>query len=91
MRKHFLRQPPPFTIIKPFIETQDPPTALQTISSHLKFVHRMYVLHMHFDTWAIRRFGRPKVQIFMLPSFKIKRVIAVIQISKFRDEIQMML
>jgi hypothetical protein len=82
MRENFLDQLAPFALLKSLIETQDPPASFQTIPRHLQFVHRMHILYMHLETWSIRRFRRPHVQIFVSPCFEIQRVVAVVQIRK---------
>ena len=85
MREDLFCEPSPFRLFKCCIEADNSSAALQTVSSHLEFVHCVDVLHVHFDTGTIRRLGSPHVQIFMSPSFEVQSVIAVVEISELGE------
>ena len=77
MREDFLGQPAPFGFVKRFVEAQNAPATLETVTRHLEFIHSVDVLYKHFDTWSIRSLYRPHVKVFMASSFKIEGIVAV--------------
>lgn len=91
MGKEFLRQSTPLGLLECLIKAQQPPASFQTIARHLQFIHRVDVLHMKLDARSIWRFCYPHVQIFMSACFEIQRVIAVMEVSKFREKSELIL
>jgi len=81
MGEEFFRQSSPLGILERLIKAQQPPASFQTIARHLQLVHRVDILDVEFDAWAVRGFCYPHVQIFVSACFEIKRVIAVMEVS----------
>ena len=46
---------------------------------------------MHLDSRPIRCFAHPDVQIFTLPCFKKKHIVAVVEFSKFVELVELSL
>ena len=87
MREHLFRQPSPLALVKCRIETDNSPTALQAVASHLQLVHRMDVLYMHPYAGPVGTLHRPHVQIFVPSCLEEQRVIAIVQVGKFTKHV----
>src|SRR5882762_6483330 len=71
MCENLLRQPPPFTLIKCLVETQNTTTAFQTVTGHLQLVHGVHILYMKLNARSIGRFRSPHIKILMTPSLEV--------------------
>ena len=89
MREQLFCQPSPLCLIKSLVKRQQPSASLQAVSSHFQLVHRVDILYVHLDTWAIRCLRGPHVEVFMSPCLEIYRVVAVVQVGEFGQEIEM--
>ncbi len=49
------------------------------------------ILKMHLDSRSIRRFAHPYVEIFALPRLKEQNVIAIVQLGKFVELVELCL
>lgn len=87
MRKEFLRQPSPFRLIKRLVEADNAPTAFQAVARHFEFVHRVHILNEHLDRRAVRCFCCPQIEILMSPRLEVECVVAIVEISEFREEV----
>ena len=89
MSEHLLRQLSPLCIIESFVKAQQPPASLQTIPCQLQFVHRVDVLDMQLDARSVGRLRSPHVQVFVTPGLEVECVVAVVQVRKFWEQIQL--
>lgn len=88
MCEHLFRQSSPLSLFKRFVEAENAPATLQAIAGHFEFVHRVHVLNQHFNARSIWCFCCPEVEVLMSPRFKIKCVVAVVEISEFGKEME---
>ena len=91
MSKHFLRQPPPFRIVKALVEAQEAAAALQAVARHLQLVHGVNVLHMHLDARPVGCLRGPHVEVLVSPCLEVEGIVAVVEIGEFREELQLLL
>lgn len=89
MREDLLGQPPPLRLIEALVKAHDPPAALQAVPRHLELVHRVDVLDVQLDARPVRRLRCPHIQILMPAGFEIQRVVAVVQVGKLGEEVQL--
>lgn len=89
MREHLLGQSAPLAVVKRFVKAQDTPASLQAVSRHFQLVHGVNVLYVQLDARSVRRLGRPHIKILVPTSFEVESIIAVIEVRKFRKQVQM--
>lgn len=91
MHKEFLRQSTPSSLLECLIKAQQPPASLQTITRHFQFVHRVDVLDVKLDARTVRGFRHPHVQILMSACLEVQSVVAVMEVSEFREKSELIL
>jgi hypothetical protein len=89
--EHLFRQFPPFSIVKVTVEAQNASATLETVASHLEFVHGVHILNMHLDRRPVRSFGRPHIEILMPSGLKVQSVVTIMEVSELRQEMKMRL
>ncbi len=89
MCEDLLRQPPPLCLVKPLVEAHNPATSLQTVPRHFQLVHCMDILDVQLDARPVGCLCCPHIQVLMSARLEIQRVVAVVQVGKFREEVQL--
>lgn len=88
MREDLLGELPPLALIELLREAQHATAALEAVSSHFELVHGVDILHVHLDTWTIRRFGCPHVEILVATCLEVQCIVAVVKVCQLRQEVE---